>query len=96
MNQDRIDEVASAVSSLDYREIVKFDEEEPEYKAFSTFSRDIGDESHRALLGICAGTADYQLASDAQLFWSELERVVLDHSQLSFTQDVKEILGDFM
>ena len=96
MNQDRIGAVAGAISSLEYRGIVKFDEEEPEYKIFSTLTCEIGDDPHRALLGICAGTADYQLAGDAQLFWNELERVVLEHGQLSSTQDVKEILGDFM
>lgn len=96
MIQNRIDVVAGAISSLEYRGIVKFDEEEPEYKAFSTLSREVGSESYRAMLGICAGTADYQLAGDAQRFWSELERVVLDYSQLSSTRDVKEILGDFM
>jgi len=96
MTQDRIDLVADTISSLSYDSIVAFDKEEPEYKTFSTLREEVGDEPHRALLGICAGTADYQLAGDAQLFWNELERVVLDYGQLSSTRDVKSILGDFM
>ncbi|MGQ3331244.1 N-glycosylase/DNA lyase [Halorubrum sp. FL23] len=57
---------------------------------------EIGDETHCALLGICAGTADYRLAGDAQLFWNELEQVSLDRGQLISTRDIKEILGEFM
>jgi N-glycosylase/DNA lyase len=91
-----VEQVAEAISSLGYQGIVKFDEEEPEYKTFSTFSSELGDEAHRSLLGICAGTADYQLAGDAQLFWNELEQVALSHGQLNSTKDVKQILGDFM
>lgn len=96
MNSERVEQVAEAISSLGYQGIVKFDEEEPEYKTFSTFSSELGDEPHRSLLGICAGTADYQLAGDAQLFWNELEQVALSHGQLNSTKDVKQILGDFM
>ena len=96
MNQRRSKVVADEISSLGYEGIVAFDKEEPEYKTFSTLRDELGNEPYRALLGICAGTADYQLAGDAQLFWNELERVTLDHSQLSSTRDVKEILGEFM
>lgn len=96
MNQNRCRIVADAIASLSYDGIVKFDEEEPEYKTFSTLSEEVGDEPHRTLLGICAGTADYQLAGDAQIFWNELERATLDHGQLISTRDVKEILGKFM
>jgi N-glycosylase/DNA lyase len=96
MNQDRIDSVADSISALGYDGIILFDEEEPEYQTFMTLSSELGDESHRFLLGICAGTADYQLAGDAQRFWNELEQVALSHGQLDSTKDVKEILGDFM
>lgn len=96
MNPERVDEVANSISSLGYRGIILFDQEEPEYQTFTTFSNELGDEPYRALLGICAGTADYQLAGDAQLFWNELERVALAHGQLNSTSDVKSILGDFM
>ena len=96
MNQDRCQIIAEVVALLSYDGIVKFDEEEPEYKTFSTLSEEVGNEPHRALLGICAGTADYQLAGDAQLFWNELERVTLAYGQLSSTRDIKEILGEFM
>lgn len=96
MNQDRINEVAAAISSLDYRGIVKFDGEEPEYKAFSALSNELGDEPHRALLGICAGTADYQLAGDAQQFWEALEGIAFTLDQLESTDDVREVLWTFM
>lgn len=96
MNQDRIDAVASSISALGYEGIILFDEEEPEYQTFTTLSTELGIEPHRSLLGICAGTADYQLAGDAQLFWNELEQVALAHGQLDSTSDVKEILGEFM
>jgi N-glycosylase/DNA lyase len=96
MNQDRIDEVASTISSLEYRGIVQFDEEEPEYKTFSTLRNELGDEPHRALLGICAGTADYQLAGDAQQFWEALEGIALTLNQLESTDDVQGVLWTFM
>ena len=96
MNQDRINTVASSISALGYEGIILFDEEEPEYQTFTTLSSELGNKPYRFLLGICAGTADYQLAGDAQLFWNELEQVALAHGQLDSTSDVKEILGEFM
>jgi len=96
MNQDRVDSVANSISALGYEGIILFDEEEPEYQTFTTLSTELGDEPHRCLLGVCAGTADYQLAGDAQLFWNELEQAALAHGQLDSTNDVKAILGDFM
>jgi len=96
MNQDRNEIVANAISSIGYEGIVAFDEEEPEYQTFTTLSNEIGDESHRALLGICAGTADYQLAGDAQQFWEALEGIALTLDQLESTDDVKEVLWTFM
>jgi len=96
MNQDGINVVGDAISSLGYEGIILFDKEEPEYRTFRTLSNELGDESHRCLLGICAGTADYQLAGDAQWFWNELEQAALSHGQLDSTSDVKEILGEFM
>lgn len=96
MSRDRINVVAGSISALGYEGIVLFDKEEPEYQTFTTLSSELGNESHRCLLGICAGTVDYQLAGDAQLFWRELEQVALAHGQLDSTSDVKAILGDFM
>jgi N-glycosylase/DNA lyase len=87
MDQDQIVEVAGVIGSLEYQGIVKFDEQEPEYKALSIISRELGTDSHRALLGICAGAADYQLAGDTQLFWNELEQAALAHGQLDSTSD---------
>jgi N-glycosylase/DNA lyase len=96
MNPDRVDQVSDAISSLEYDGIVAFDKEEPEYQTFTSLSSELGNEPYRALLGMCAGTADYQLAGDAQLFWNKLEQVALTQGELNSTNDVKEILGDFM
>jgi len=96
MNQASVNQVSEAISTLGYQGIIKFDQEEPEYSLFEKLENTIGDEPHRALLGICAGTADYQLAGDAQQFWQQLEQDTLDYGQLTSTEDVKQILGNFM
>lgn len=96
MNQDRIDIVGDAISSLGYEGIISFDKEEPEYQTFRTLSNELGNKSHRSLLGICAGTADYQLAGDAQQFWKALEGISLTLDQLESTDDVREVLWTFM
>jgi len=96
MNPDRVDQVSDAISSLGYDGIIAFDEEEPEYQTFTSLSNELGDEPHRSLLGICAGTADYQLAGDAQQFWKALEGIALTLDQLESTDDVQDILWTFM
>lgn len=47
-------------------------------------------------MGICAGTADYQLAGDAQQFWEALEGITLTLDQLESTDDVRKVLWTFM
>lgn len=96
MNPDRVDQVSDAISSLGYDGIIAFDEEEPEYQTFTALSNELGNEPHRSLLGICAGTADYQLAGDAQHFWKALEGIALTLDQLESTDDVQDILWTFM
>jgi N-glycosylase/DNA lyase len=96
MNRNRVSEVSQAIASLGYEGIVAFDKEEPEYQTFITLSNQLGNEPHRALLGICAGTADYQLAGDAQQFWEALEGIALTLDQLESTDDVREVLWTFM
>jgi N-glycosylase/DNA lyase len=96
MNQAHVNQVSDKIASLGYQGIVKFDQEEPEYALFEKLSNTVGDEAHRALLGICAGTADYQLAGDAQQFWQKLEEETLECGQLASTEDVKRLLGNFM
>lgn len=88
--------VAGAIAALEYEGITQFDREEPGYEAFSTLYQEFDSEPHLALLGICAGTTDYQLAGDAQEFWEALEGVALVFGQLESTEDVQEILGTFM
>lgn len=96
MNRNRVSKVSKAIASLGYEGIVVFDKEEPEYQTFTTLSNEIGDEYHRALLGICAGTADYQLAGDAQQFWEALEGIALTLDQLESADEVREVLWTFM
>lgn len=88
--------VADAMAELGYDGIAAFDREEPEYDAFSTLHDQFDSESHLALLGICAGTADYQLAGDAQQFWQALEGVASTLDQLETIDDVRETLWTFM
>jgi N-glycosylase/DNA lyase len=97
MNESRVNQVCNAISELGKNGIIAFDRHEPEYQTFTTLSnQEIGTEPHRALLGICAGTADYQLAGNAQTFWRELERSVLEHGSLNTREDIRAILDGFM
>jgi N-glycosylase/DNA lyase len=96
MNHRRIERVAEVIAALGFDGIASFDRAEPEYETFSAFHDTLGDEPHRALLGICSATADYQLAGNAQQFWAALEETAFEHGSLSTIQDVRDILGDFM
>lgn len=96
MNQDRVDSIADALASLGHDGIAAFDETEPEYGTLKFFYDEFGTESYTKLLGICAATQDYQLNGDAQVFWGELERAASEFDTLNSTQEVRDLLGDFM
>jgi len=96
MNEQRIDAVADAISSVGYDGIAAFDKTEPEYETLQLLYAEFGNEAHVKLLGICAATQDYQLNGDAQAFWRELEKTALEYETLDSTQTVRELLGDFM
>ena len=97
MNKSRVTRVSNAIASLGRDGIIAFDRHEPEYQSFTTLrNQTIGTAPHRALLGICAETADYQLAGNAQTFWRKLERSTLEHGSLDTRGDVRAILDDLM
>lgn len=88
--------VADAMAEIGYEGIAAFDREEPEYGTFRTLHDEFDGEPSLTLLGICAGTADYQLAGDAQEFWKELEGVALSRDRIESLEAVREILWTFM
>lgn len=96
MNDDRVSGVAQAFGELGYDGIIAFDANEPEFHAFSETVLDIGTERHAALLGILAGSQDFQLAGNAQLFWEELETSVAGFGRLDSLEDVRTTMDRFM
>ena len=96
MNQERSEAVASTLADIGYEGIVAFDRTEPEYSTLERLYDEYDSEAHVKLLGILAGSQDYQLNGDAQRFWNELERTALDYRALDSTQAVRDILGNFM
>lgn len=82
MNETRIGAVADAIADLGYKGIVAFDRTEPEYDTIETLIETVDDPILVELLVVTATTEDYQLNGDAQLFWNELERVVIEHGSL--------------
>lgn len=96
MNTDRVEAVADALASVGYDGIAAFDRTEPEYGTLELLYNEFENESYVKLLAICAATQDYQLNGDAQRFWSELDDVVHQYGAIECTQDVRDVLGDFM
>ena len=82
MNERRVEAVATAVAKLGYDGIVAFDRTEPEYDTIEVLFETFDDPILVELLVVAATTEDYQLNGDAQLFWNELERVVIEHGSL--------------
>jgi len=96
MNQDRINAVADAFASVGHHGIIAFDKTEPEYGTLEYLYDEFDNETYVKLLAICATTQDYQLNGNAQSFWNELERTASEFDTLETTQDVRDLLGDFM
>lgn len=96
MPTERIEEVAGSLISLDYDGIVQFDASEPEYDYLVTATDRFGDLDCVALLSILAGTEDYQLAGDAQLFWRTLTETITQVDEIASEQDVHETISMFM
>jgi len=96
MDRGRVDAVADALAAVGYDGIVAFDRTEPEYGTIEYLYERYNSETHVKLLMLLAASQDYQLNSDAQLFWSELERTAEDFQRLNTVQAVRDLLGDFM
>jgi N-glycosylase/DNA lyase len=96
MTDDRIDAVAGAIAALGHDGITAFDREEPEYDPLQTIDDRADSDPHVALLGICAGVVDYQLAGDAQRFWPAFEHVTLEHGPPGSVTEVQDVLATFM
>lgn len=96
MSENRISEVADAMTALGYDGIVQFDKTEPEYAYMVEAVDRVESETHLALLTVLAATQDYQLAGDAQLFWQTLEETVLAQDEISSEADVNATLNEFM
>lgn len=95
VNDDRVEKVADAISSLGWNKIVEFDVEEPEYKCLHSI-KEICTPDNLTLIAICAGLVDYQLAGDAYQFWRSLENVCRAHGRISSTGDVEDVIRDFL
>ena len=96
MNWERIDAVAGAIGALGAEGIEAFDNAEPEYEFLESASERFGATPHLALLGILAGTQDYQLLGDAQRFWGTLDSIVQQRASLGSEEDIDGILAEFM
>jgi N-glycosylase/DNA lyase len=96
VNKPRVGRVAEAIATLAYDGIVAFDRSEPEFDVFDTLHDAFANLDQLALLAVCSGTADYQLAGDAQQFWTTLETVALDHGALASQTDVRQIFAMFL
>lgn len=88
--------VASAITSLGYEGIIEFDKSEPEYDFITAACDRFESKPQIALLSVLAATQDYQLAGDAQRFWSTLDAIVREREALDSISDVDEVLADFM
>lgn len=95
-DQDRVNDVASAFSTIGIEGIEAFDEEEPEYETLVTLTNRYESDSHLALLSVMAGLSDFQLAIDAQTYWNSLEEISLDYGSLNSVQDVNNIMNRFL
>lgn len=96
MDQNRVAAVADAIATLGYDGIVEFDSSEPEHDVIVSAVNEFDDDAHLGLLFTLAATEDYQLAGDAQEFWSALEERLDTYDQLSTVPDVTALLADFM
>ncbi len=93
---DRVNDVASAFSTIGIEGIEAFDEEEPEYDTLVTLTDRYESDSYLGLLSVMAGLSDFQLAIDAQAYWNSLEEIALDHGSLNSVQDVNTIMNEFL
>lgn len=91
-----MDALAETFANLGYNGIAAFDETEPEYDTLVTLFDRYDSLDHVTLLGILAASQDYQLNGDAQSFWQQLEETASGYDTLDSTQEVRNLLGDFM
>ncbi|MHA1377409.1 MAG: hypothetical protein ACTSRG_03395 [Candidatus Helarchaeota archaeon] len=98
INSERIIKVANALIALNFKNILKFDLNEPKYLKFTFLKNKVKDPKYLFLIGICAGINDYQLGTGrAQKFWRTLKDIIIQNiNLLDSINSLNEIMLQFL